>query len=135
MVQIPVLAERKRASDIIEKRDIKWVDVRESRVSRDTVVEPEDLIGMAARRTLLADSPIRGRDVRRPVMVPKGSLVMMVLRTPYMRLTVKAKALEDGAKGDAIRVANLQSKTIVEAVVTGAGEVSVSPQSPRVALK
>lgn len=31
-----------------------------------------------------------------------------------MRLTVQAKALESGAKGDVIKVENLQSKQLVE---------------------
>jgi flagella basal body P-ring formation protein FlgA len=127
MVEIPVLAERKRTSDVIGEDDITWVDVRATNVGRATVTDAHELIGKAVRRTLRPNAPIRANDVRRPLMVPKGSLVTMALKTPMMQLTVKGKALEDGAIGDVVRIANLQTRTIVDAVVTGAGQVAVEP--------
>ncbi|MGY9002469.1 MAG: flagellar basal body P-ring formation chaperone FlgA [Rhodospirillales bacterium] len=44
---------------------------------------------------------------------------------PGMSLSAQGKALEDGAKGDTVRVHNIRSKNIVEGVVTGDGKVRV----------
>jgi flagella basal body P-ring formation protein FlgA len=42
-----------------------------------------------------------------------------------MTLTARARALEDGGEGDVVRVTNLESRKIIDAVVTGSGEVRV----------
>ena len=46
-----------------------------------------------------------------------------------MILTAQGKAVSGGSKGDVIQVKNIQSRTIIEAEVTGAGRVSVRPSS------
>jgi flagella basal body P-ring formation protein FlgA len=67
--------------------------------------------------------------VRAPVLVTKGAAVTMVLESPGLLLTVKGQALEDGAKGETIRIMNTQSSRTVEAVVTAAGTARVSASS------
>ncbi len=62
-----------------------------------------------------------------PVVVAKGSLVTIVLKTPTMILTAQGRAVEDGGRGDVIRVMNTRSKKIVEGVVSRPGTVSVEP--------
>jgi flagella basal body P-ring formation protein FlgA len=69
--------------------------------------------------------PVRASEVQRPVVVPKGGLVTLVLTTSGMQLTARGRALEDGGEGDAIRVANAQSHTLVEGIVSGAGRVTI----------
>jgi flagella basal body P-ring formation protein FlgA len=59
------------------------------------------------------------------VLVARNSTVTIVLQTGYLRLTAQGKAIEDGAKGDTIRVTNLQSKKTIEAVVAGPDFVTV----------
>ena len=70
---------------------------------------------------------IRSTDVRRPVLVEKGSLVTMSLDRPGMSLSARGKALDNGSEGDTVRIANAQSSNIVEARVTGPGRVTVTP--------
>ncbi len=127
VTEVPVLARRVLAGEVIGRRDVTWARVRTSRLQRDVVVDAADLIGKAPRRGLRAGTPVRTSQIRRPVMVPKGGLVTMVLHTPKMTLTARGRALEEGSDGDTIRVTNTQSSTVVEAVVIGAGEVTVRP--------
>ena len=127
MTEVPVLTRRKLAKEVIEKEDIAWILLRSDRIQRDIVLDAKDLIGKAPRRSLRDHAPIRAGDVRFPVMVGKGSLVTMVLRTPLMTLTAKGKALEDGSDGETIRIVNSHSNTVVEAVVIGINTVTVRP--------
>ena len=133
MVEIPVLIRRVAASKVIGKRDVTWMRVRANRVRQETVTDIEQIVGMAAKRSIRAGKPIRISEVRRPLMVPKGSLVTLEIRTPFMMLTVRGKALDEGSKGDVIRVANGRSKRVVEATVVGIGRVYINP-SRRVAV-
>jgi flagella basal body P-ring formation protein FlgA len=50
-----------------------------------------------------------------------------------MTLTAQGRASEDGAKGDTIRVLNMQSKKMIEGVVVGPDRVRVD-LAPRLAL-
>ena len=43
-----------------------------------------------------------------------------------MVLTVKGRALEDGAQGDVVRVMNVKSNSVVNALVIDAGSVVVT---------
>jgi flagellar basal body P-ring formation protein FlgA len=46
-----------------------------------------------------------------------------------MRLTARGRALDEGAVGDTIRVANAQSRTVVAGVVLANGQVAVDEAS------
>lgn len=129
MNEVPVLARRVLAGDVIKENDVTYIQVPTDRLQPNIIVEGSDLIGKTSRRGLRPGVPVSTQDVRRPLLVAKGSLVTMILRQPGMELTTKGRATEDGAEGDTIHVANSHSKTVVEAVVIGANLVTVSPRS------
>lgn len=125
MLNVPVLNRRIGSNQLIRPDDIKWIEVRSRRVQDNVVTSAEELIGMASKRTLRAGAPIQTSDIRRPLLIKKGGMVIMVLKTPYMTLTSQGRALDDGSNGDAIRIKNTQSNKTVQAVVTGAGRARV----------
>ncbi len=129
MLELPVLSHRLAKGEIIRKRDIKWVEIRARRIGRYAITDEADLIGKAAKRGLRMDTPIQLSEVGEPVLVTKGSLVLMTLNTPLMRLTSQGKAQQSGVDGETIRVLNTQSNKIIQAIVTGAGQVRVIPIS------
>ena len=125
ITQVPVPARRLAVNDVITERDVKLVAIRDDRVPRDAVTSADELIGMAAKRGLRPGVPVQGTAVQQPIVVPKNSLVTIVLQIPKMTLTSQGKALDNGSEGDTIRVANSKSKKIIEAEVTGPGKVIV----------
>ena len=125
-VAMPVAVRRLQGGEVITANDIAWIAVRDNRVPANAVLDAGALIGLTPKRALRAGQPILAGDVQRPLLVSKGSLVMMVVETPLMQLTARGRALSDGAIGDAIRVANLQSQSVVGGVVTGAGVVLIA---------
>jgi flagella basal body P-ring formation protein FlgA len=127
IARVPVLARPIGQNQVIERGDVEWIEVRADRVQYDTVLDADELVGKVARRTFGPGKPVRASDVGRPVVVKKGSLVTMVLKSPGLLLTARGRALEDGSKGDTIRITNTSSNTALEARVIGAGKVSVDP--------
>ena len=127
MISLPVLTRRFSTNELIKKHDVKVVAVRSSRLSKDIVTNIKDLIGKSPSRMLSPNVPLRRTDIRPPLLVTKGSLVTMVLQSQFMRLTARGRALENGGKGDVVRIRNLKSKKNVEALVVGPGRVTINP--------
>jgi flagella basal body P-ring formation protein FlgA len=124
---VPVLANRVMRGDVINERDIEWLQLRSSRIPHNTVLDAASLVGFSPKRTLRPGVPVRISEVQQPVLVAKGAHVTLVLETPSMMLTARGRALQNGGRGDIVQVTNAQSHTVVEGVVTGAGTVAVSP--------
>jgi flagella basal body P-ring formation protein FlgA len=57
--------------------------------------------------------------------VTRNAQVIIRLQSGAMTLTSQGRALEDGARGDVIRVTNLQGGKTVEATVIGPDQVEV----------
>lgn len=126
VVQIPVLSRRIIPGDVIGPGDIDWQDVRADQTTSDTASTDAQLIGMTPKRGVSTNQPVRLRDLQSPRMVDKGSMVTITLTTQSMTLTTQGKALQDGGKGEVIRVVNTQSNRIVEATVAGPNVVAVA---------
>jgi flagella basal body P-ring formation protein FlgA len=64
-----------------------------------------------------------------PADVRRGDIVTVSYVLPGLRLGARMRAMSDGAAGDTIRLANLQSNRIIDARVTGPGaaQAAVSP--------
>ncbi len=132
VIEVPTLTRRISAGDIIGREDVQWTSLRAERVGRNVVTDIDRLLGMTPTRTLVAGKSVLAGEVQAPRIVSKGSVVLMLLKTPHMVLTSKGTALEHGARGDTIKVMNTQSKTVIEGTVTSTGtiEVSVAAFSP-----
>ncbi len=126
VVQVPVLARRVVPGDVIGPPDIDWQDVRADQTSSDTAATDAQLIGMTPKRGVPTNQPVRLRDLQSPRMVDKGALVTITLATESISLTTQGKALQDGGRGEVIRVVNTQSNRIVEATVAGPNMVAVA---------
>lgn len=117
ITEVPVLSEKMRNGDVITMNDIDWIEMELDKVARNNVVDAEQLIGMTPRRFVNSQTPIRLSDVQAPEVVKKGAAVTMLLDTGKLQLTSKGRALENGAKGDLIRIANSTSNRVIEAIV------------------
>jgi flagellar basal body P-ring formation protein FlgA len=123
--RVPVLKRPIAMGEVIDARDIDMVQMRLDRVGRTVVLSRDSLIGLAARRMLNPGQPIQAGDVQRPVMVPKGGAVTMLVEAPGIYLSATGKALDNGGEGDAILVMNTQTNRTVQAVVVAPNQVRV----------
>jgi len=118
-VTIAVPIHNVAINEILHRDDIEQIKIPRDRLAADTLVDPTQLIGKSARRILRAEQPLRAGDVQEPLVVHKGDLVTIELRTAAMELSAQGKALEDGAAGVTIHVSNTQSNRTIDAIVTG----------------
>lgn len=125
MVDLPVLSRALSSGDVIRERDLMWTRVAARQVNRNVITRSDEIVGLAARRGLRAETPVRVSDVERPVMVQKGSTVTMTVNTGDMMLTASGRALEHGSEGDVIRIVNLSTHNTVEAAVVSPRMVTV----------
>lgn len=110
-------------NEIVRERDVERLKLPRERVASDTITDPAQIIGKSARHLLRADQPLRPGDVQDPLIVHKGDLVTIELRTAAMQLSTQGKALEDGALGATVRVINTQSNRSIDVIVAGSNLV------------
>ena len=127
MIAVPVPKRPVSRGEILRADDLETVRLKMDQVQADIAIERDALVGKAAARGLRAGQPVYTRDVERPVLVVKDSLVTLVLQASHMRLTARGKALDAGSQGDVIRIVNEQSKQVVEGTVVAAGQVAIKP--------
>ncbi len=125
VIHVPVLVENIEHGRKIRDSDIETITIRERDFSKDTIVDAQKLVGMTARRMLIAGRPIKEVEVIAPQIIERGQLVMLNLNNGIMNISTQVKALENGAKGDIIRVVNASSNQTLQAIVTGDNRVSV----------
>lgn len=125
MIKVPVLARSIRRGETIRTRDLEFVKKRSREIGRNTVIDMGRIVGKTPTRYLQTGRPIRMADLRMPVLVSKGKLVTLTLKNQHMLITAQGKALEDGAKGDVVRVTNTRSRQTVQGVVMGHNRVAI----------
>jgi flagella basal body P-ring formation protein FlgA len=118
--------------EIISASDLAMKRIPRSQVSADTVTDPEQAIGRAAREPISAGRPMRISELMKPQLVQRNETVTLVYQVPGIMLAVRGKAVDGGAEGDVVDVVNVQSNRTVRGTITGPGRVSVSSMAARV---
>lgn len=125
VIAVPVLRATMRKGDVIGEYDVDWIDISEHQLRPDMVIRAEDIVGMTPRRFISIGDVVRFNDLDKPKLVQRGEPVTITYNTGRIQLTAQGRALENGAKGHMIEVANKSSNRTIQAVVTGTREVSV----------
>jgi flagella basal body P-ring formation protein FlgA len=107
-------------SSLVEIRPVDVLSLYQSPVEIGT-----DLRQYVAARGLKAGSPLYWRDLHERPLVSKNSIIDVVAEEGLMKISLKAKALENGVKGQLIRVRNLQSYNDIQAEVIGVNQAKV----------
>jgi flagella basal body P-ring formation protein FlgA len=95
-------------------------------LSTDVLSDPAAAVGKAARRAIAAGQVLRASDLQRQEIVARNEMVTVTYEAPGLMLTMRGRAQEAGAQGDIIAVQNVQSRKVLQAVVTGPGRVAVT---------
>jgi flagella basal body P-ring formation protein FlgA len=107
----------------ISDSDLAYQTVGADQVQAGIVTSMNDLDGMETRRVLRAGEAVRPDDVRRPILVAKGTTVTMSFAAPGITLTAVGKAMSEGGMGETVTVLNPISYRQISCTVIGAGEV------------
>ncbi|WP_350334845.1 flagellar basal body P-ring formation chaperone FlgA [Coralliovum pocilloporae] len=124
-VEVATLARALGRSEVVQEGDIILQRIPVRQALRIDPVNPSELVGMASKRPLRAGAQVAKGDFTLPVIVPRNSIVSILFKAKGLTLSVRGRALSDGAVGDTITVLNAQSKRTLQAVVEAPGLVTV----------
>ncbi len=130
---VPVLKRLVSAGDTVQADDVEWISSRLDQLAPSTATDAQQLIGRVAKRPLRAGQMVRLTDLSSEATMRKNTLITIAVVTGQMSLTVRGKALEDGAIGQSIRVLNTNSNKQLIGVVKDAATV-VIPMVGNVAM-
>jgi len=105
--------------------ELKRMDVTSLR--EQPVTSPDQIDEQRSRRNLRRGTILTTGAIEPVPDIEVGGEVTIFCQDTWGIITVPGKALQDGWSGDRIRVKNLASNKIVEAVVTDDGRVKVDP--------
>jgi len=129
MVTALVAAHRLEPGDVITPADVRSMQIAQRRLAGPAVSDTALVVGQTPKRAIVAGQPLVAADLGPPLMVQKGSTVLIVLETSSMSLAAQGLALSSGGRDDEIQVMNPLSRAVVAARVTGPGRAVILPGS------
>jgi flagella basal body P-ring formation protein FlgA len=103
---------------ILKEQDI-------STLRGQVIKDPGVAVGQSVRRSVTADTALSLDLLEAPVLVKRGDMVVLIAERGSIAIRETGTALQAGEAGRQIPVRNNSSDRVVQAVVTGAGEVKV----------
>jgi flagella basal body P-ring formation protein FlgA len=116
--------------EVLQESDLAIV--RRPKTDGGVITDMSAVVGLAARHELRPDQPLRAGDLMKPEIVARNDMVTIVYQAPGLTLTLRGQAQEAGALGSTIGVLNIESKRIVQGVISAPGRVTVGAVITRV---
>ena len=113
---------------ILRKEDFVRAKVRSNRLREDMVTLEENLVGKQAAKLIKANRPVSAKDIRDEVLIKKGQKVTVIYQHNTLQIVAKMEALEDGVKGQYIKILNTKSDRELAAKVLDKNTVEVAAE-------
>ncbi|WP_413110732.1 flagellar basal body P-ring formation chaperone FlgA [Thaumasiovibrio sp. DFM-14] len=109
--------------EVITLNDLQLTQ-RERRFQRGIAYrDPDQVVGAKVRRGINAGDLIQGNDI---CLVCRNDSVKIIAAGGGLNIITPGKAMGDGLMGEQVKVQNEKSRRIIDARITGVGEVSVN---------
>ena len=125
-----VLTHTLARGEVIKVNDVT-VERRPSGEIAEPITSVGEAIGLTLRQPLRGGQALRRADLMKPELVHRDDNVTLVYEVPGLLLTTRGKALEGGAEGDIVNVANLQTKRTIQGIVSGPNRVTIAATAVR----
>jgi flagella basal body P-ring formation protein FlgA len=124
-VEVVTLARPIPRGEAIRESDIVLERLPRADVQTEALSRVELVVNQAARRALRSGQTLRAADLMKPQIISRDDGVTIIFKTKSITLTLRGKAMGNGAEGEMIPVLNPTSKRIVQATITAPGVVTV----------
>ncbi|SHF11657.1 flagella basal body P-ring formation protein FlgA [Modicisalibacter ilicicola DSM 19980] len=108
----------------ITAQDIELAEGRLERLPRHALLDRDEALGLTAARPLRTGSLLQSHHLRRERLVERGDVVTVVARGGGFSVKREAKALDNGALGDSVRL-RIASGDQLRATVTGPDRLEI----------
>ncbi len=120
-----VVARSLPRDHVLTETDLVAAERDVSRLTRGYVTRAEDVVGRELKRQVIEGSVLVPGMMKSSVMIRRGQSVTITVQNDALNITMAGKALMDGAENQRIRVENLTSQRVVEAIVRSPEHVEV----------
>lgn len=110
---------------LVSEADIVAQEMDVSQIRGLLITDAALAVGQTVRRNINAGTALSADMLEAPLMVRRGDTVMLTAERGGVSIRQQGTAMADGEAGKQISVRNTRSNRVVQAVVTGHGEVSV----------
>ncbi|MFQ6039340.1 MAG: flagellar basal body P-ring formation chaperone FlgA [Candidatus Poribacteria bacterium] len=112
----------------MEERDIiPSLSSRTGPIPGSVFVKKSDVYGKRAKRRISRGEILTSGMIETPPLIYRGDKVIILVKSPHLKVTTLGMAREDGYEGKIIRVENISSKKIITAKVINEKLVRVEP--------
>ena len=125
MIDLPVPLRTMAPGSLLSPEDFEFRAFPAGTLGRFAVTGLEGLTGYEVRRLLPAGRVVQSQSLQPPRAASRGEKIELMYQDGALRLSAPARALEDAAEGETIRVQNLRSGKTVMAVALGNGRAEV----------
>jgi flagella basal body P-ring formation protein FlgA len=87
--------------------------------------DPQAVIGKVTRRPVIQGTAVSQALLQEARLIKRGDRVSLVARGAGLEVRMEGEALEEGGRGEKIRVRNLNSRREVQGTVSGPGVVDI----------
>lgn len=123
---ILILAKPLRKNEIIHTQDLISENRDISRLNQGYITNPDEIINKQASRNLAVGTVLTKLSYQEPNLVKRGQQVNIKIGNSSISIMATGIAMQDGLKGDRIKVKNISSQKIIQAQVDDAGVVLVN---------
>jgi flagella basal body P-ring formation protein FlgA len=123
--QVATVKMTVQRGDIVNLNNLELVDYNRKKVPNGVIDNINDAAGLEALRTLRPGMTLRYSYLREKPMVRKNKAVKVKYNVPGILLESQGQALQDGQKGDLIKVKNIKSNKTITAEVIADNTVEV----------
>lgn len=125
LVEVPVPVRPIPRGETLQAEDVIVNRLPAAALPGDVLRRAEDLVGQQAARSLTAGRPTRAGDLAAPWLVRRGDDASIVFRRGALQIVSAAQVLDNGRRGESVRVRNDGSGEMRRATVVGSRQVEV----------
>jgi flagella basal body P-ring formation protein FlgA len=120
-----VLSKPVRRNEVIRAEHLVTKTRDIASLQQGYLLDPVEVINKQAARNLAAGSVLNKLSYEELTLIKRGERVNIQSGKDGLQISAAGTAMTDGAKGERIKVKNITSQRVIQAVVVDAGVVSV----------
>lgn len=105
--EVPILVRDIARGESISEQDLQMKRMDLGDLAPNSLKNVDEIAGLVAKRNLKSGKPVSAQQIDQPVIIPKGSLVRVLIQNGNIRMSLAgARALRDGKRGEMISLSN-----------------------------
>lgn len=112
-----------KRNTVLQATDLMLAERDISTLTQGYLLDISQAAGTLSARALPANQPVLSSMIRIPPTIKRGDQVTISANSGPISVRMPGEALSDGTTGQQIKVRNIRSQRIIQAIVTGPGQV------------